>query len=207
MASNETRVDIDVNLHKHLKAIERQLGDLKSKAPRTLTNAINIASRKVRAQILKDARKRYDLKDKAELKTPAIRMSAARVGEQTAQLFTSGKKKEIKEFDLQLTSLDSEAYSARVLKSSAPKSFTKKPKPFAMQFQSGHTAIVVRVPGKHMQSDPKKEAVRKLLSPSLPSMVGKAALQDGGAEELFWQMLPASIEKAVANTLKKAGRA
>lgn len=213
MSSKESRkgssfkVDIDVNLHKHMKEVKRQLGDLKSKAPRTLTNAINIASRKVRAQILKDARKRYELKDKAELKTPAIRMSAARVGEHTAKLFTSGEKKEIKEFDLLLTSFEPEAYAARVLKSSSPKVFTKKPKPFAMQFKSGHTAIVARVPGKRMQSNPKREAVEKLLSPSLPSMVGKAALQNGGAEELFWQMLPASIEKAVTNTLKKAGRA
>lgn len=68
---------------------------------------------------------------------------------------------------------DSRTVKAKVLAQSGMKALEGKTgKAFIVRFGSGHVAVVSRDPVKKMKKNPKKAALRKFLSPSVPSMVG-----------------------------------
>lgn len=191
--------------------ISAMLGDLYEKTERTLINAINMAGRKVRSKIVKDAKGDYLFTGKGAdgLSLKGFRFSAARMGEGVATLTARGAMTELINFmvnprDEAHGADRPEVYAAHVLRRTAPKLLDGEPKPFVTTFRSGHTAIVVRVPGKHMRSDPTRDAVEKLLSPAVPHMLKNAAIRND-AEGEFFRQLPTAVNRAIASTLKRAG--
>lgn len=73
-------------------------------------------------------------------------------------------------------------------------------KAFVVQFKSGHIAVVSRIPGSRMVSNPKKEKLRKLLSPSYPVMIGGERVYGKTHEEIA-DILHGEIEKALAKVM------
>lgn len=58
-------------------------------------------------------------------------------------------------------------------------------KAFIVQFKSGHVAVVSRDPQKKMRKNPKKAALRKILSPSIPIMAGNEKVYDAKLSEIY----------------------
>lgn len=202
---------IYIDFDAELKRIEERLGNLGDKAPNALRNALNTTARKIRKQIVKDARGQYVLKDKKQLQaTKAMKMSNAKPSNLVATLRSSGSSNELMNFLVSPESLSRgnnapAVYAAQVLKASGTKSLDGDPKPFVTQFQSGHIAIVERVPGKRMRSNPKKEALKKLLSPSVPHMLKNKDVQ-AKANRMLMEELPDQIEKQIQKILAQGGK-
>lgn len=149
---------IEINFDAELSEIEQKLGSLKDKAPKVLVASLNSAARRVRKQIVEDAKGEYEFKDKSLTSVgKALRMQRAKEGDLIVKLRSSGNVNDLMKFMVSpsevLRGKDApDSYAAKVLKDSARTSLTSKPKPFVTQFESGHIAIVQRVPGQYMRS-------------------------------------------------------
>ena len=73
-------------------------------------------------------------------------------------------------------------------------------KAFVVQFSNGHKAVVQRQPGSHMRSNPAKEAIRTLYSPSIANM-SKEMYEKYEAIQSE-QLLASHIQKQIARYLK-----
>lgn len=223
-------IDIDAELAKLQKRLEGLPKDVCSRA---LVNALNMAGRKVRAQMVKDAKGEYALKDKKILNSTnkaegAPQFSAARGNfaetgpTLEAKIYAHGPVRDIMDYMFTPNSATSGA-AAKVLNSSSLKEVLKNGvKAFQTRFDSGLVAIVARVPGQTYTAKGKKSRekklvmrghspkadmtrIKKLLSPSVPHMLNKEKVR-GQAKNLFYDKLQAAIEKQVEKTLKKYGR-
>lgn len=195
-----------VDLDAFTEEIDKALGDLKTETPKVLRSALSNTARRVRKQVVKEAKARYAYQDDEAWKSSnsgAIKLKAKTKRDAFYTRLTSkGPMSELMDFMVTPSAYapDSkpDAYKAKVLSSGALKILGDKPKPFVTRFRSGHVAIVQRTGAKRLP-------VKKLLAPAVPSMVQNAGLRKT-AEELMATELPVQIEKAVKRTLKKAGR-
>lgn len=199
---------IEIDFNAELRNVEEKLGSLKDKAPDVLRNALNTTARKVRKQIVKDAKGEYQLSDKSLLQaTKAMKMTNARKGTLMAVLKSQGGVNDLMKFMVSPTTLARgelapDSYIAQVLKGTGAKSLDYDPKPFITQFRSGHIAVVERVPGRKMVSNPEKDFIKKLLSPSVPHMLKNPEVQEK-ASEIMESELPRQIEKQIEKYLQK----
>ena len=202
-------IDADVQLRR----IEASLGELSSKAPTVLTKALNSTARAVRKQLSKDMKQRYQLtKDKGRLNaTKAAKIKNATRSSMTATIRSTGQKNDLMDFFVNPTAVlhgkGDVAYLAGVLKSSR-KHLTGTggtSKPFVVQFQSGHIAIVERVIGKPMVRNPKKEFLQKLLSPAVPHMMFREEEREI-AVDIVDEKLSDMIDMHVQKTLARLGK-
>ena len=210
-----------VDLNTYYEEIERTLGDLHEETPKVLRSALSNTSRRVRKRVVKEAESRYAYQNTDEWKASnagAIKLKAKTKRDAFyTRLVSKGPMNELMDFMVSPTSYvpgRKRSVKGKVLSAGALEILGSNPKPFITRFDSGHIAVVARVPGK---SYSKKLADRKnakldttkvmsLLSPSVPSMVQNAGLR-ATAEELMATELPVQIQKAIQRTLKKAGRA
>lgn len=199
---------IEIDFNTELRDIERRLGELSDKAPDALRNALNATGRKIRRQIVKDAKGEYQLSEKSLLQaTKAMKMTNAKKGNLKAVLRSEGEANDLMKFMVTPTSLARgelapDSYLAQVLKGSGAKSLDYDPKPFITQFRSGHIAIVERVPGKKMRSNPEKDFIKKLLSPSVPHMLKNPEVQEK-ANTILASELPEQITKQINRYLER----
>ena len=195
-----------VDLDAFTEEVENMLGDLKDETPKVLRSALSTTARKVRKQVVDEAKSRYAYQDSgawANSNKGAIKLKAKTKRDAFyTRLFSTGPMNELLDF---MVSPDSyaprsrpDAYRAKVLSSGALQVLGDTPKPFITKFKSGHIAVVQRK-GK------KRLPVKSLLSPSVPSMVQNAGFIET-AQELMATELPVQIRKAVQRTLRKAGR-
>lgn len=208
---SENIIIIQTDLDEALKKLRRQLGPLQEQAPAVLAKAVNDVARQVRKQIVKDARGEYVLQDATALHAnKAMKLQGARKSKPEATIKAQGEMQDLMKFLVSPTALSRGAgrpgaYAAQVRKGGGIKALGGSPKPFVTQFRSGHIAIVTRVPGKTMKSNPKRTFIKKLLSPAVPHMLRNPEVQEE-AERLVAQRLPTAVQKQVEKLLAREAR-
>jgi|GEM_PF-2326255 len=207
--SNDT-VSVDPRVSMQLAEIRKRLGDLESKAPSILMNALNATGRAVRKQIVMEAKNEYKI-TKSGMMTLNNAMPIAKRASRadlTVILKSEGPMNDLMSFMVSPKTISRgtvrpDSYMAQVLKAGGSKMLDGDPKPFVTQFRSGHIAIAVRVPGRKMVSDPSKDFIKKLLSPAVPHMLNNDDIQEK-AQKMVEEILPQKIDALIAKTLASA---
>lgn len=190
-----------------LKQIQEALGEAAEEAPQILMRALNSAANKARKDLIREAQERYSA-TKVDISTKSLAIRRA-VGSRTSvRLSAVGGMQELTDYTVSPTvplrgKNRPDSYAAKVLAASSLKSLSSRPKAFITKFRSGHVAIVQRVPGSRMRSNPQKEKLKKLLSPSIAHVYDNA-----GAErisrEIIEKYMPEAVGKAIQRALRRA---
>lgn len=208
---------LQIDTDEELAKIMRKMVLLRDQltAPKTLANALNAAGRKVRKQIIIDAKDQYAVKNKkvfSDKNEGAPRLFTASAAKLTAQIRSMGPMQDIMTF---MTKPNSEtgAAAAKVLSSSSMKSLEcSNLKAFVTQFASGHVAIVQRDPsGKYSTGAAARiekygpgadmTKVKKLLSPAVPHMLANETVRST-AEAMTYEVLQEEIRKRIEKAMK-----
>jgi len=183
---------LEIDTDAEIAKIMRGLNAINLKAPSILKNAINATARKVRTQILKDAKEKYSIKNKSDLKNEAKggpKLYTATDATLTAEIKASGAMQDIMAF-LTKPNTATGAAAAKVLNTSAYTPLEVRGlKAFVATFRSGHTAIVQREGSERLP-------MKKLLSPAVPIMLGNAEIQEK-AEAMAYDILQTEITKRI----------
>ena len=199
MSGTEAMIHIDVE--GELEKIIQRLNSLQDQiaAPNILKNAINSTARKVRKQLVKDAKGEYAIKDTKALKDESQggpKVLTATTANMSAAIRSKGPMQDIMAFMTRPNSKTGAA-AAQVLASGSMKPLEMDGlKAFVTKFASGHVAIVQRKGAERLP-------VKKLLSPAVPFMLGNETVR-GQAEALAYETLQAEIDKRIAKVLGKA---
>lgn len=199
MSGTEAMIRIDVE--GELEKIIQQLNSLPDQiaAPNILKNAINSTARKVRKQLVKDAKGEYAIKDTTILKDEsqgAPKVLTATTANMSAAVRSRGPMQDIMAF-MTRPNTKTGAAAAQVLASGGMKPLEMGGlKAFVTKFASGHVAIVQRKGTERLP-------VKKLLSPAVPFMLGNETVR-GKAEVLAYEILQDEIDKRIQKVLGKA---
>lgn len=199
MSGTEAMIRIDVE--GELQKIIQQLNSLPDQiaAPNILKNAINSTARKVRKQLVKDAKGEYAIKDTTILKDEsqgAPKVLTATTANMSAAVRSRGPMQDIMAF-MTRPNTKTGAAAAQVLASGGMKPLEMGGlKAFVTKFASGHVAIVQRKGADRLP-------VKKLLSPAVPFMLGNETVREK-AETLAYETLQSEIDKRIQKVLGKA---
>ena len=183
---------IEMNVQQStLDDIEKKLKGLKN--PKSVVKtAVNNTAKKARTLLSQKASKSYAGKvAKKGTIMSASEISKASTSSQTAIIKFKSSVHEIKEFHVSSLNISKTTYrkngkrGGRKVKGNVLKGSSKAlENAFVVQFKNGHVSVVSRVPGSKMKSNPKKEKLRKLLSPSYPVMIGGNRVYGETSEEI-----------------------
>lgn len=199
MSGTEAMIHIDVE--GELEKIIQRLNSLQDQiaAPNILKNAINSTARKVRKQLVKDAKGEYAIKDTKALKDESQggpKVLTATTANMSAAIRSKGPMQDIMAFMTRPNSKTGAA-AAQVLASGSMKPLEMDGlKAFVTKFASGHVAIVQRKGAERLP-------VKKLLSPAVPFMLGNETVREK-AEALAYETLQGEIDKRIQKVLGKA---
>lgn len=171
-----------------LQRIEIKLKDMKHKAPQALKNAVNATARDAKKDLANKAKETYAVKSPRFKK--AIAQKNATAARPTATLKITGAVNELADFKAKANE-GVNAARGKVLKASGMKPLQKGDlKAFVTKFGSGHTSVVQRR-GKE------RLPLKKLLSPSIPTMVGNEAKVYGIVKPNIEKNLQKNIQKQI----------
>lgn len=197
------------DLDAEMKKIERALGGLRHKAPSVLASSLDSTARIIRDKLVDKTN--ADYQNKAKVKKKDLTLFRAQRSKLIAKLVSKGEVKDLMEYKVNPVKVTNQykrtkpsSYNAQVLRSGGLKALDGSPKPFITQFASGHKALVVRVPGKRMSSNPKKEFIKKLLGPSIPKQFENERNLEV-ARKIHAEELSKQISKRVSDILAKQG--
>lgn len=190
-----------------IKTIADQLGEYHSKAPTVLKQALNATAKDARTMLATQAQEVYVIqksrfnkamefgsKDKATLKKLEATIRAKGTSLELLDFKTVPKKPTTGDARPDIT-------TGKVLKSSGMKRLEVGGiKAFVAQFRSGHVSIVQRRGAERLP-------VRKLLSPSIPKMVGNEKTVYGEVKPQIAELLDANIRKYIDKTISKGAKA
>ena len=173
-----------------LKEIEAALGMTRDKSKLILKAAINNAAKQTNKSMVKETKKKYGYKrgggsedtvtNTVDKMKAANKVNKAKSGNLSASVEVKGPVNELLGFHVTPSLYVPgggypEWYKAKVLRNGKlhkvalrPNAGGDKYKGFIIQYKSGHYALAQRVPGKRMKNNPRKEAVKSLLSISTP---------------------------------------
>lgn len=195
---SEAMISIDVE--GELEKIIQQLKNLPDQiaSPNILKNAINSTARKVRKQLVKDAKGEYAIKNAKILRDEsqgAPKVLTATTANMSAAIRSRGPMQDIMAF-MTRPNTKTGAAAAQVLKSGSMKPLEMDGlKAFVTRFASGHVAIVQRKGADRLP-------VKKLLSPAIPFMLGNEAVRSK-AEALAYEVLQDEIDRRLQKVLGK----
>ena len=198
MSGTEAMIHIDVE--DELQKIIQQLNSLPDQiaAPNILKNAINSTARKVRKQLVKDAKGEYAIKDTKALKDESLggpKVLTATTANMSAAIRSRGPMQDIMAF-MTRPNTKTGAAAAQVLASGGMKPLEMDGlKAFVTKFASGHEAIVQRKGADRLP-------IKKLLSPAVPFMLGNETVREK-AEALAYEALQGEIDKRIQKVLGK----
>ena len=198
MSGTEAMIRID--MEGELEKIIQQLNSLPDQiaAPNILKNAINSTARKVRKQLVKDAKGEYAIKDTTALKDESLggpKVLTATTANMSAAIRSRGPMQDIMAFTTR-PNTKTGAAAAQVLASGGMKPLEMDGlKAFVTKFASGHVAIVQRKGADRLP-------VKKLLSPAVPFMLGNETVREK-AEALAYETLQGEIDKRIQKVLGK----
>ena len=191
------RIELDPNV---LSLIRAKLEEVGKEAPYLIQNTLNEVAKKARDTLAEKAQETYALKTNSFKRDMKIRRASRNKLEAVIQ--TKGGVLELKDFKASPLGYvpggrkGSQGVKGKVLKSSDMKRLELGGnKAFIIKFKSGHISVAQRVPGKKMKSNPQKEFVKKLLSPSIPKMIGN--------EKKVYGIVRPSIEEDMRNSLNR----
>ncbi len=199
MSGTEAMIRIDVE--GELQKIIQQLNSLPDQiaAPNILKNAVNSTARKVRKQLVKDAKGEYAIKDTKALKDESLggpKVLTATTANMSAAIRSRGPMQDIMAF-MTRPNTKTGAAAAQVLASGGMKPLEMDGlKAFITKFASGHVAIIQRKGADRLP-------VKKLLSPAVPFMLGNETVREK-AETLAYETLQSEIDKRIQKVLGKA---
>ena len=190
-------IELDPNV---LSAINAKLEVVGKEAPYLIQNTLNEVAKKARDMLAEKAQETYALKTNSFKKD--MKIKRATKGNLEAVIKTKGGVLELRDFKASPSGYvpgrrkGSLGVKGKVLKSSSMKRLDLGGnKAFIIRFKSGHISVAQRVPGKRMKSNPQKEFVKKLLSPSIPKMIGN--------EKKVYGIVRPRIEEDIQNSINK----
>lgn len=141
-----------------------------------LKKAINNTAKQTRKSLAYKAKETYAIKVSGFSKSMTLKNATVSNLEATIQskgeAFEIGKYKALP-FKVATGSNKPKQIKAKVLKESSMRALINGDvKAFVAKFKSGHVAVVERDESRRMKSNPKKAFLKKLLSPSIPQMLG-----------------------------------
>lgn len=190
-----------------IDTIEKALSEIQKDSKTILKKAINRTAKEARKQLAKTAKETYAVKISGFNKSMTIK--SATVSKTEAIIKSKGEALEIGKFRASPFRYANgkdrpKEIKAKVLTASSMKALVKgDTKAFVARFKSGHVAVVERNPDKKMASNPKKSALKKLLSPSLPQMLGNEKKIYNKIEPQIKELLQKNIKQEVERTLQR----
>lgn len=182
-----------------VQTIANQLGEYADKAPTVLKQALNATAKDVRSMLAEQAKEIYIVQKSKFNKAMKIKNASARKLE--ALIVTAGAPLELIDFKTNpkkpsTGSARPDVMTGKVLVQSSMKRLEMgNLKAFVAKFKSGHVSIVQR-------KGPERLPVKKLLSPSIPKMIGNEKQVYGEVEPKIAELLDANIRKYIARTLE-----
>jgi len=175
-----------------LERIELKLKNCRDKAPLALKNAVNATARDAKKDLANKAKETYAVKSPRFKK--AIAQKNATKSKPTAILKITGKVNELADFKYKENE-GANAARGKVLKSGGLKTLQKGDlKAFITKFGSGHVSVVQRKTSARLP-------VKKLLSPSIPTMIGNEAKVYGVVKPNIQENLQKNIHKQIDKIL------
>lgn len=210
--------------------VERALGDMRSKAPRALKNAINQTATRSKSLMLRRARLRYALSTAGRRHINQLKLkNRATETNLSAQLFISSRAADLADFKTNPTEphmggswvLSPKYHKAKVLKNSPMKKLTGgqtehglASKGFLVRFDSGHVAMVQRLINKPTKTTPKPtrwknkngivERIRTMPTPSASAMHSVTWREE--VEPMSAEILQDRLQHEVIKILAKSKR-
>lgn len=190
------RFEFDEDL---LKVIEDALGDLRSESRKVLKNAVNATAKQAKADLAKKAQETYVVK-KTRF-TKAMKTKNATVSRPEAVINITSAQLELKDFRVSPATYSTgenrpDVYKAKVLLSSSMKGLQAHTKAFLVKFSNGHVSVAQRR-GK------RRFPIKKLLSNSIPTMIGNQERVFGIVEPDIYDNLMDNIVIQIGKVLKK----
>lgn len=183
-----------------IRTIAHQLGEYSDKAPTVLKQALNATAKNARTMLAAQAKDVYIVQKSRFNKAMQIKNASARKLE--ALIVTAGSPLELIDFKTNPKKPPAagaerpEITTGKVLvKSSMKRLEMGDLKAFVAQFRSGHVSIVQRR-GKE------RLPIKKLLSPSIPKMIGNETQVYGKIEPEIATLLEANIRKYITKTIE-----
>lgn len=181
-----------------LGVIEDALGDLKSESRKVLKNAVNKTAKQAKEQLAKKAKETYVVKKTRFTKAMATKNATVTKPEATIKI--TGEQMELKDFKASPATYRPKnrpsVTTAKVLLSSSMKPLQAESKAFLVKFASGHVSIVQR-------KTRNRYPLKKLLSNSIPKMIGSQERVFGVIEPDIYNDLMANIHTEIGKVLKK----
>ena len=182
-----------------VQTIANQLGEYADKAPTVLKQALNATAKDVRSMLAEQAKEIYIVQKSKFNKAMKIKNASARKLE--ALIVTAGAPLEL--IDFKTNPKKPSAGGGRpdvmtgqgLVQSSMKRLEMGNLKAFVAKFKSGHVSIVQR-------KGPERLPVKKLLSPSIPKMIGNEKQVYGEVEPKIAELLDANIRKYITRTLE-----
>ena len=182
-----------------VQTIANQLGEYADKAPTVLKQALNATAKDVRSMLAEQAKEIYIVQKSKFNKAMKIKNASARKLE--ALIVAAGAPLELIDFKTNpkkpsTGSARPDVMTGKVLVQSSMKRLEMgNLKAFVAKFKSGHVSIVQR-------KSPERLPVKKLLSPSIPKMIGNEKQVYGEVEPKIAELLDANIRKYITRTLE-----
>lgn len=182
-----------------VETIARQLGEYHDKAPTVLKQALNATAKDARSMLANQAKDIYVVQKSKFNKAMTIKNAFARKLE--ALIVTAGAPLELIDFKTNPKKPPTDAERPDVttgkvlVKSSLKRLEMGDLKAFVARFKSGHVSIVQR-------KGPERLPVKKLLSPSIPKMIGNEKQVYGEVEPKIAELLEANIRKYIKKTVE-----
>lgn len=180
-----------------LKAVQDALGTLKGDTGKVLKNAVNATARKAKKQLADKAKETYAVQQSRF--TKAMKQRNATAANPTATIEVTGKQLELKDFEVSPDAYNPQSppdiVRARVALSSQLKGLKAGTKAFLVKFKSGHVSVAQR-------RTKSRYPIKKLLSNSVPKMVGSQERVYGIIEPQIYDTLIENIQKEIQKAVK-----
>lgn len=181
-----------------LKTIEDALGDLRGESSKVLKNAVNRTAKQAKEKLAEQAKETYVVKKTRFTKAMATKNATTAKPEATINI--TGAQLELKDFKVSPATYKPKnrpsATKAKVLLSSSMKPLEAGSKAFLAKFANGHVSVVQR-------KTRKRYPLKKLLSNSIPTMVGSQERVYGIVEPDIYDDLMANIKAEIGKVLSK----
>lgn len=197
---------------KAIKAVEKQLGNLKKKAPAVLARAVNATALEARKLLAAEAQKNYAIKSSgfnaksgAKDFPSAMGIRKAKAKNPVAIIETKGAPIELFKFKTSPASYKTgknkpKKTKARVKAHGGMKNLIQDGRwAFVTQFSSGHRTLVQR-------TSEKRYPIKNLLSPSIPQMLGNEKEVYGIVKPQLDEMLQQFIQREIDKELAKGAK-
>lgn len=180
-----------------LKVIEDALGDLKSQSRKVLKNAVNKTAKQAKADLAQKAQETYVVK-KTRF-TKAMETKNATQANPEAVINVTGAQLELKDYKVSPATYKPgnrpSVTKAKVLLSSGLKPLASSNKAFLTKFKNGHVSVVQR-------RTKERFPLKKLLSNSIPKMIGSQERVYGIVEPGIYDNLMANVQAEIRKVLK-----